>query len=114
MGIRIVVSALVGLVFGYAGSQLLSLQWATLIPWALGALSVGALCRSQREALIVGAAYGFVLGFSFMIAGYNGTDPVAGKVPFFAIIGIVSAAFGAGASFVGWWRWHRWGRHASS
>jgi hypothetical protein len=114
MGIRIVGAALVGLVFGYAGSQLLHLQWATLIPWALGALGVGALCRSQREALIAGAAYGLVLGFAFMIAGYNGTDPVAGKLPFFAIIGVVSAPFGAAASFVGWWRWHRWGRNASS
>jgi hypothetical protein len=114
MAIRIIGAAILGLVLGYAAAQLLSLQVATLIPWALGALAVGAVCRAGREAMIAGGAYGFVLGLVFMIANYNGTDPVAGKLPFFVVIGVVCAAFGAALAWAGWWRWHRWGKHAAS
>ena len=113
MAIRVAGAAVLGLVLGYAGSQLLNLQWATLIPWALGGLAVGAVCRVRSEALVAGLAYGFVLGFSFMVVGYNGTDPIVGKLPFFAIIGVVSAAFGGVLAFVGWFRWHGWNRASS-
>lgn len=58
--------------------------------------------------------YGFVLGFTFMAVDDSGTVPVAGKLPFFAVIGVVSAFAGAVAAFVGWWRWHGWGRHAGT
>jgi hypothetical protein len=110
---RLIGAAILGLVFGFAGAQLLHLQWATLIPWGLGALGVGAVCRDRNEALVAGAVYGFALGLTFMTAGYNGTDPVAGKLPFFVLIGVVCAAFGAVAAFVGWWRWHQMGGRAS-
>ena len=110
MTIRTIGAAILGLVLGFAGSKLLFLQWATLVPWGLGALSVGALCRTRREALPAGAVYGFVLGLAFMIAGYGGSDPIVGKLPFFAVIGLVSAAAGALAAFVGYWRWHEWRR----
>lgn len=114
MTARLIGGAIVGLILGYAGAQLLHLQWATLIPWGLAALAVGAICRSRREALIAAAVYGFFLGFSFMIAGYAGTDPIMGKLPFFALIGLVGAVAGAVAGFVGWWRWHGWGSHAGT
>lgn len=110
MTIRITGAAILGLILGFGAAQLLSLQWATLIPWAIGAMGVGALCRARREALLAGAVYGFVLGFAFMTAGYSGSDPIVGKLPFFAVIGVVSAAFGAVLGFVGYWRWHEWRR----
>ena len=114
MAARIIGGAIAGLILGYAGAQLLHLQAATLVPWALAAMAVGAVCRVRREALAAGAVYGFVLGFSFMIFGYTGTDPIAGKLPFFALIGVVAAVAGAVAGFVGYWRWHEWGRHADA
>jgi len=42
-----------------------------------------------------------VLGFSFMAFGYSGADPLLGKVPFLAVLGVVSAAFGAALSLAG-------------
>lgn len=114
MAARLIGGAILGLVLGFGAAQLLQLQWATLIPWGLAGLGLGAVCRSRQEALMSGALYGFVLGFTFMVAGYDGTDPVAGKLPFFAVIGVVSGVAGALAGFVGWWRWHGWGRHAGT
>ena len=114
MTVRLIGAAILGLVLGIGATRFPSLQWVTLVPWGLGAMAVGALCRGRREALAAGVAYGFVLGFAFMTAGYTGTDPIAGKLPFFAVIGLVSAAFGAALAFVGYWRWHEWGSHASN
>jgi hypothetical protein len=99
----------VGVVLGFLASRLLFLQWATLIPWAVAGLAVGAIGRDRREAVIAGAVYGFALGFTFMIFGYNGTDPVAAKLPFFAILGVVSAAFGVALGLVGRSLWVRVG-----
>ncbi len=74
-----------------------------LIPWGIAALAVGGICQDRRQSLVAGAAYGFALGFTFMAAGYGGADPLLGKVPFFAIIGVASAAFGAAMSLMGHW-----------
>ena len=96
------VAIALGVVLGFLGSRLL-LQWATLIPWGIAALAVGAICQEQRQALVAGAGYGFALGFTFMAAGYAGIDPLLGKVWFFAIIGVVSAAFGVALSIAAQW-----------
>ena len=114
MAIRVAGAAILGVVLGYGATLLPSLQWVTLVPWALGAMAVGAISLGRRDALIAGAIYGFLVGFTFMVAGYTGTDPIAGKLPFFAVIGVVSAAVASTAAFVGWWRWHGWGRHAGA
>jgi hypothetical protein len=82
---------------------MLFLQAATLIPWAVAGLVIGAITRDRREAVLAGATYGFVLGFSFMVFGYDGTDPVVAKVPFFALLGIVSAGFAVTLSLAGRW-----------
>lgn len=112
MAVRLIGGSIAGLVLGYAGAQVLHLQAATLIPWALVGLGVGALCRTAREALLAGVAYGFVLGLSFMVFDYTGTDPIVGKLPFFVGIGVIGAVAGAVLGYAGWWRWHRWGRRA--
>jgi hypothetical protein len=92
-----------GIVLGALGSRMLFLGWATLIAWAVAAVGIGIMSRAWREALIDGAAYGFALGFSFTALGYNGADPPITKLPFFAILGIVSAAFGAALTLVAQW-----------
>ena len=92
-----------GVMLGFLGSRLLFLGWATLIPWGIAGLVVGAISQDRRQALAGGAAYGFVLGFTFTAAGYGGADPPLSKIPFFAVLGLVSAAFGIVLSLVGHW-----------
>ena len=94
--------AALGLVLGFLAARMQFLGWATLIPWAAAALLVGAVSRDWRQALAAGVAYGFVLGFAFTAFAYAGADPVLGKVPFFATLGVVSAGFGAALSLAGW------------
>jgi len=97
------VAIAMGVVLGFLGSRLLFLQWATLIPWGIGGLVVGAISQDRRQALVGGAAYGFVVGFTFTAASYGGADPLLSKVPFFAIFGLVSAAFGIALTLAGHW-----------
>jgi hypothetical protein len=101
MAVRFAGGALIGLLLGFLGSHLLVLGWLTLIPWGLAALAVGAVCRGPREAGIAGAAYGFVLGFSFTAFGYQGADPIVSKLPFFAALGLFSAVFGMAGGLIG-------------
>jgi hypothetical protein len=92
-----------GIVLGVLASQMLFLGVATLIPWGVAGLVVGAICRDWRQAVAAGAAYGFVLDFSFIAFDYNGADPVVTKVPFFAMIGMVRALFGLALGLAGRW-----------
>lgn len=98
---RMFVSAVIGAILGYAASKLLFLQWLTLIPWGLAALVIGYFSATRQESILAGLAYGFLLGFIFMLAGYSGADPVITKVPFFVLLGIISAVCGAILAFLG-------------
>jgi hypothetical protein len=97
------VAVALGVVLGFLASRLILLQWATLIPWGIAGLAVGAISRDRRQALVAGALYGFALGLTFMAAGYGGSEPLLTRVPFFAIIGVVCAPFGAALGLVGQW-----------
>ena len=77
---------------------MLFLQGLTLLPWAVAALIVGAICSDRRQAIAAGAVYGFVLGFSFAAFGYGGAEQIGSRVPFFALLGLVSAVFGVALS----------------
>lgn len=103
MAERVAAAAIVGIALGVLGAHLLFLGWATLIPWGLAGLAVGAICRRRGQALAAGVAYGLVLGFSFMVFGYTGTDPLVGKLPAFAVIGAFSALFGVPLALAGHW-----------
>ena len=103
MAERSAVAVALGGVLGFLGSRLLFLAWATLIPWGIAGLAVGWSCQDRRQALVGGALYGFALGFTFIAAGYGGADPLVGKVPFFAVIGVICAAFGVVLSLAGQW-----------
>lgn len=88
-------SAIVGIILGFVASKMLFLQWATLLPWGVAGLIIGLFGKTKKEAALLGAVYGFCLGFVFMLSGYQGKDPVITKVPPFIILGIVSSVFGS-------------------
>jgi hypothetical protein len=92
---RVFIAVLVGLIFGILGPYYLAIGIFSLIPWAFAAAILGYYCGGWAEAALDGAIYGFVLSFSFMIAGYTGNDPVAGRFPAFAILGLFGAACGS-------------------
>jgi hypothetical protein len=96
------VAALVGIVLGITGSRYLFVGSAlSLIPWGIAGLLFGLWCPNYREAIAIGALYGFVLAFSFMVSGYQGSAPVLTRLPFFAILGLVGAVCGVGLGVIG-------------
>jgi len=97
--IEVITALVLGVLLGMAASHALFLGWWTLVPWGIGGLALGFAFR--RSATLVGAIYGFVLCFTFMLAGYNGTASLISRVPFFAIIGCVGAICGAVLAFTG-------------
>jgi hypothetical protein len=96
------VAALVGAALGFLASKLPFLQASTLLPWGAAALVVGYASPSGRASAVNGAAYGFALGFVFMIGGYAGSESLVSRIPFFAILGIVSALVAVAVSVAGY------------
>ena len=94
MTVRSVVAVLVGVLLGVVGARYLFVGSAlSLVPWAVAALALGTWC-TPRQALGVGALYGFALAFSFMVAGYTGSSSIIGRLPAFALLGLVGAVSG--------------------
>jgi hypothetical protein len=99
---KLIVVGLVGIAFGIIGSRYLLVgSFLSLIPWGIAGLIFGFWCRSYREAFTVGGVYGFLLAFTFMLAGYQGSAPVLTRLPFFALLGIVGAICGIGLGLAG-------------
>ena len=73
----------------------------SLLPWGLVALLVGVLARSRRAAAVDAGLYGFTLALVFMVAGYDGAEPLSGRLPFFALLGLFGAACAAALALVG-------------
>ncbi|PYO65305.1 MAG: hypothetical protein DMD69_17905 [Gemmatimonadetes bacterium] len=97
---RFASAVVVGLLLGWAAAHALFLHWWTLVPWGLAALALG--YRAGRgEAAIAGALYGFVLCFTFTLAGYGGAAPVVSRVPFFTLLGLVGALCGLVLALLG-------------
>ena len=94
---KLIAAAIVGIILGILGSRYLFVgSFLSLIPWGIAGLLFGLWCQNYRESLITGAVYGFLLVFAFMAGGYEGADPILGKLPFFAILGLVGAVCGIG------------------
>jgi len=91
---KIFIAAITGIILGFVFAKLLFLQYLTLVPWGIAGFVIGYFCKKRNEALISGFIYGFFLGLVFMLAIYSGRDPVITKLPFFVILGIVSAILG--------------------
>jgi hypothetical protein len=88
------VAVIVGAVLGVVGARYLFVgSWLSLIPWGIAGIALGVWCQPV-EGLRVGAVYGFSIVFAFMVAGYGGSAPLVGRLPAFALIGLVGAVFG--------------------
>ena len=89
---RIVIVFLVGVFMGYIFPQFFFHgSVLNIIPWGLVALICGIASRTKKEGLLLGAIYGFMMSFSFMVKGYSGIAPLVTRIPFFAILGIFGA-----------------------
>ena len=99
--VRALIAIALGFVLGITGPYYLFLGAYSLIPWGLAGVILGYFCGRKRDAAVNGALYGFVLSFAFMIAGYTGTAPLSGRLPFFAILGVFGATCGLLAAVVG-------------
>jgi hypothetical protein len=99
--VKFLVSIIVGAFLGIIAARYLFVgSWLSLIPWAIAGLALG-YWSGNRQALINGIAYGFVLCFAFMVAGYSGSEPVLTRLPFFALIGAFGAICGLGLGLIG-------------
>lgn len=97
----IVGSAVIGIILGFVAAKMQFLQWATLLPWGIVGLVIGTFGKTKKESAILGAVYGFFLGFAFMFGVYQGSAPIVTRIPFFTIIGLVSALCGSILSLLG-------------
>ncbi len=90
----LIISTISGIVLGYVAAKMLFLQYATLFPWSLAGLLIGYFSNTKIESLKNGAIYGFLLGSTFMAVIYEGSAPIISRIPFFIVLGFVSAACG--------------------
>jgi hypothetical protein len=101
--IKLLGSIIAGAVLGVIGARVLFVgSWLSLIPWAFVGIALG-YWSWKRQAIINGAVFGFVLSFTFMIAGYSGNASIISKLPFFALIGVVGAVCGCVLGIIGSW-----------
>jgi hypothetical protein len=98
---RLFTAILVGGLLGVVGARYLFVgSWLSLIPWSIAGLAVGYWSGSAKWAL-AGGLYGFALLSVFMIVGYTGSASTLSRLPFFAIIGLAGALYGALLALVG-------------
>lgn len=99
---KLILSIILGYILAIIASKMLFVgSFLTLLPWGLVGLATGIYAKSNKEAIINGAAYGFVLSFIFMASGYTGTQPLATRLPFFVILGLFGALCGIFLGFTG-------------
>ena len=91
-GVLVLLGAVLGLLA--ARYVLVGSGWS-LLPWGLVAVLVGVLAGSRWQAASDAGIYGFALSLVFMVAGYAGAAPLAGRLPFFALLGLFGAACAA-------------------
>jgi len=90
------ICGVVGIAVGIWGGPVI-----VLIPWAAIGLAIGWLCVNNKAALINGAVYGFALAYTFMVVGYNGTDPLSHKLLPFVIFGVIGSIAGLVLTSIG-------------
>ncbi len=99
---KLVVSGLIGSIFGVIGSRFIFVGSAlSLIPWGITGLIIGFWSKSAKEAVLNGSVYGFLLSFIFMVSGYSGSAALLSRIPFFIILGIVGAICGGVLGIIG-------------
>jgi hypothetical protein len=90
-------SIIVGGLIGYMGGPVF-----VLLPWAIIGCLLGLYSPTKKSALCNGAAYGFSIAYSFMLAGYSGTAPITTRLAPFMVLGLVGALGGLVLAYVGW------------
>ena len=92
--LKTALSIIVGALLGIIGARYVFVgSWLSLMPWGIVGLAIG-YWGDRRAAMTNGAAYGFMLAFAFMVAGYSGTASLLSRLPFFAILGLFGAICG--------------------
>lgn len=110
---KYITAIVVGSVLGLIGSRYLFVgSWLSLIPWTIAGLALGAWC-ARAESLGVGAVYGFFLVFVFMATGYAGSAPLLGRIPAFAVLGLIGAVCGLVLGIMGSLAAGAWKRKSS-
>jgi hypothetical protein len=91
----IIIASVIGVVLGYLGAKVLFVNSGkSLVIWATVGLVIGYLCTTYLQAIVTGAIYGFALSFFFMVFGYNGSESLLSRLPFFALLGLFGAVCG--------------------
>jgi uncharacterized membrane protein (UPF0136 family) len=85
----VISSALIGAILGYIGGPALILAL-----WGAVGLLIGLFSNGHKAALINGIAFGFLVSYVFMVAGYNGDASVTTKLLPFVVFGIFGALCG--------------------
>jgi uncharacterized membrane protein YeaQ/YmgE (transglycosylase-associated protein family) len=81
-----------GVLLGWLGAKVVFVgSFLSLVPWGLASIAIGVAVSRRRRATAVAAIFGFALAASFMAIGYAGADPIASKIGFFCVLGIVGA-----------------------
>jgi hypothetical protein len=95
------IAAIVGLVLGIVGARYVFVgSWLNLVLWAIAGLGIG-MWSTKNESMVNGVAYGFVLSFVFMLAGYTGKASLVSRVPFFAVLGVFGGVCGLTLGLLG-------------
>lgn len=97
---RMGIAIALGFLLGWGGAHMLHLGSWTLLPWGLVAGVLG-YWAGRRLAGVSGGLYGFMLAFTFMLAGYRGHDPIVTRVPIFAVLGLFGALCGLVLAVIG-------------
>ena len=92
-----VASLLIGVATGYVGGPAVAMVW-----WALLGLLLGWFSDRKKASLMNGALYGFALAYTFMLAGYSGSESVLSKLVPFVAFGVFGSICGACLGLVGY------------
>lgn len=95
-----VIAAVLGLLLGVVCGAWLS-SGLDLVPWAIGALALGAASRDRTVALGSAALFGFVVSVSFLVAGYDGSSSFVARTAFFLVLGLFGALCGLALGALG-------------
>ena len=98
----LIVAVVVGVVVGWLCARVVFVGSAiALVPWAILGMLIGWFSPGWLFASIAGAVYGFALADAFLIAGYDGTRPLAAVLLPFAALALVGAGGGLVCALAG-------------
>lgn len=85
----LITSLILGAILGIIGGPV-----QILVLWGVIGLAIGYLSPNFRSASLVGIVYGFTVSFTFMVHGYNGSEPIMNKLVPLAALGVFGAFCG--------------------